>query len=280
MNNFQRTVKYIAIAFAIVLAVGIVSGITHAAFFLVSAVTGNIPGDSEGTVDFSKTFTDVRNLDIDNSTESLIIKTGDTFKVEVVNVSDSFKASVTGNGTLKISDKHNDFFRFHLGKYGFTNSRITVYLPADFIAQEAKINSGAGSVSIESLHTDKLDISAGAGSITGDDMTAGKATINGGFGSINLDNINFTDAVLNCGVGSVKMNGILSGKNRVKCGVGEVVLGLTGNTDDYDLNFKSGIGSIRLNGEKVSRDYNTDRNLNDSIKIEGGIGSVTIDFNE
>jgi hypothetical protein len=282
MSNFQRTIKYIAIAFAILLAVGIVSGIANAAFAIVSAVSGGLMGENGGVIDFSETYSDVRNLDIDNSTGKLIIKTGDTFKVEAVNVSDSFEAKVTNDGTLKISDSHNDsqFLWFHFGGFDDPNSTVTVYLPAVFVAEDTNIESGAGSVNIEHLYTEELTISAGAGSISGNGITAEKTKIEGGFGSISFSDVNFTDTDLDCGVGSVNSNGVLTGGNQVNCGIGDVVLNLDGNVQDYNMEVDSGIGTISLNGKKLSDNYRLDNDADNSIKIDGGIGKVVINIGQ
>lgn len=280
MSSFQRTIKYIAIAFAILLAVGIISGIANAAFSIVSAISGDAIFDDNNSKDFTKTFTDVKSLDINNSTGKLNIKTGDEFKVEAVNVSSDFEAKVTGNGTLSISDENHyfEFLWFHIGGFNHPNSIITLYLPADFVAEDAKISSGAGSVSVESLHADELDISAGAGSISGSDISADRVKVDGGVGSVSLNNVIFNNGDFNCGVGNLNMEGVLTGKNKIDCGVGEVDLNLQGNAEDYDLDVNSGIGSIRLNGVKLKDGYKTDNDADNSIKIDGGVGNVNIDI--
>lgn len=280
MSNFQRTIKYIAIAFAVVLAVGIVSGIANAAFAIVSAISGNGRYDSRSSVDFSETYTDVESLNISNSTGKLTIKTGDEFKIEAENVSSDFEAKVTGNGTLSISDD-NHFFRFlwfHIGGFNNPDSRITLYIPADFTAKDAKIDSGAGSVSIESLRADYLEVSAGAGNITGNDISANKVKIDGGVGSVSLNAVNFNNGDYDCGVGSLSIEGTLTGRNKIDCGVGDVDLNLTGNAEDYDLDVDSGIGSVRINGQKVKDGYKTDNNADNSIIIDGGVGNVRINI--
>lgn len=282
MNNFQRTVKYIAMAFAVVLAIGIVSGIANIVFSVLSVITGHTFENREGTVVFNETFVDVRSLDIDNNYGKLDIKTGDTFRVVAENVSASFEAKVTGDGRLKISDDHRDglFFLFYIGGFGKRSSRITVYLPEDFIAEEADLDTGAGAVTIEGLNAEKLKISTGAGGLIGEAISAEKAEINGGVGSLILNDVKLSNANIDCGVGTVSIQGTMLGENKVDCGIGEVVLDLSGNADDYDMNIDAGLGSIRLNGKKISGDYDKDNHAAHSLKVDGGVGSVTIDITE
>ncbi len=280
MNSLQRTIKYVAIGFAVFLAVVIVAGIANLAFAVISAVSGGVNYYNDKTVDYTDSFFEVRSLDIDNSTGKLIIKTGNEFKVEGKDVSEGFSAKVSSDGTLEISDDESrfEFLWFDFNGFNNPNSKITVYLPEDFIARDTLIDTGAGTVNMEGLHTEYLMISAGAGSISGSNITAEEVEIDGGIGSVTFTDINFEDADFNCGVGNLKIDGILLGETTLDCGVGNVDLNLAGDVDDYDLEVDSGVGTIRLNGKKVSDEYETDKNAPNFIEISGGVGDVSIDI--
>lgn len=284
MSSFQKTIKYIAIAFAVFLAVAIISGIGNAVFAIVSAITGGLDSGSRGndTTDFQQNFTEVRSLDIENSTGKLIIKSGETFRVEAENVSTDFTAKMKSNGTLYVSDenKNFEFLWFHINGFNSPNSKITVYLPDNFVADEAKISTGAGTVSVEGLHADYLYISAGAGNISGSNITAEEAKIEGGVGTISLDGVNMSDGDFDCGVGELNIEGILAGKTKIDCGVGDVDLDLQGYLEDYELEIDSGIGTVRLNGEKISGEYKSSNNAPNSINVDGGVGDVKINIQE
>lgn len=282
MSGFQKTMKYIAIAFAVFLAVMIVAGIANLTFAIASAVTGDGIGDNDGkTIDFTDTFTGVDRLDIENSTGKLIIKQGNELRIEAENVNEGFKAEVN-DGTLTISDDDSryEFFWFHFNGFNNPNSKITIYLPEDFIADEAYIDSGAGTVSIDGLFAKTLVVSAGAGAVDGNHLYAEDVTFDGGVGAVTLKDVSFYDAELNCGVGPLMITGELTGDTNIDCGIGGVTLELIGNVDDYDLDVDSGIGTIKLNGKKISDDYKTDRNAPNYIQIEGGIGDVRINIKE
>jgi DUF4097 and DUF4098 domain-containing protein YvlB len=281
MSSFQKVIKYCAIAFAIMISIGIISGIASAAFALVSVVSGDaFSRDKENTIDFSETYEDVKSLDIENATGELKIKIGETFKIEAQNVSESFEAKVDGNGELTIRENNNkiNFFWFNINGFDNINSKITLYLPANFIAEEAKISTGAGSLTMEGLKSEYLFISAGAGNISGRNISAEEVKVDGGVGNVNFDDVNFKDADFNCGVGNLDIDGILLGDNKFDCGVGEVDLNLDGDVDDYDLDIDSGVGSIRVNGEKISESEGRNGEADNSIKIDGGVGNVKIDI--
>lgn len=285
MNSFQKAVKYCAIAFAIALSITIIFGIVSAVGAIVSVATGDaFFHDGGDTVDFDKEFTgeNISSLDIDISAGTLRIETGDTFRVEAKNVPEDFQAEVSGDGTLAVDQTKNGiyFWGFHFRGASSPNARIIVYLPENFVAKDATISTGAGSVSVERLHSENLTVSTGTGGITGKDMTAKRADIDGGVGSGNFDGVSFTDADIKCGVGSLKLKGELLGDTSVDCGIGEVRLDLRGNAKDYDLDVDSGIGAIRVNGEKIKDEYKSNRNAVNSIEVDGGIGTVDINFDD
>ncbi|HHV12728.1 MAG TPA: DUF4097 domain-containing protein [Clostridiales bacterium] len=282
MNSFQRTIKYIAIGFAVLLAVGIVSAIVNVGLAIASAVSGSYAFHQTENVGFSEAFTGVSSLEVRNSTGKLWIREGDTFKVEAENVSRGFEARVTKDGTLTVSDDNRGFkflwFRFN--GIGSPNSTITVYLPKDFVAEDVRLETGAGNVEIEGLRTDRLVLSAGAGNIDGSNITAGKVKVDGGVGNIEFENVSFSDSDFDCGVGNLSVEGTILGKNKFDCGIGDVKLDLSGDVNAYGIKVDAGVGTIRLNGEKISDEHRYNTNAPNSIDIDGGVGNVTIEISQ
>jgi hypothetical protein len=283
MNSVQRVIKYCAIAFAILLAIGIISFIVNVVYGVVTFTSGSRfhPNNNDyKTVDFDETFTGVTGLDIDNSTGTLGIEIGDTFRVEGINVFEGFNAEVDNDGTLTVSDNESGFkaWGFNFNGFNSPNSKVTIYVPADFVAEKVRIETGAGAVNLVDFSTEYLYLSAGAGNINGRNLIADEVKVEGGVGSINLGNVTFKDTKFNCGVGNVYISGVLLEENSFDCGVGEVELELTGDIDDYDLDIESGVGSIRVNGKKLEELDHTNRTADHSIEVDGGVGSVRIDI--
>jgi DUF4097 and DUF4098 domain-containing protein YvlB len=271
-------------AFAIILSITIIFGIVNAVGALISVATGETffhnSKDNMDNINFDEDFTGVKSLDIDISTGSFQIKSGDTVRVEAKNVPNSFKAEVTKDGTLSIDQSKNGihFWGFNFNGINSPSAKIILYLPADFTAENAFISTGAGSVSIEELHSKYLTVSTGTGSINGNDMSADNVDIDGGVGSSNFREVSFKDAEIKCGVGSLSLQGELLGDNSVDCGVGGVNLNLKGKVENYELDVDAGIGTVRVNGEKIKDKYKDNNNAANSIEVNGGIGSVNINF--
>lgn len=284
MSSFQKVIKYGAITFAILLTVGIISAIASTAVSVISFFTGNFFYSSNGkdiaTVDEKENFTDVRSLDIDIATGNLTITEGDRFLVEADNVSEDFEMKVTKNGTLIVRERKKGFhflwFNFNLKKD--FNSNITLYVPTNYQLEEAAISSGAGKVSMENFRAEKLTIDAGAGNIKGNNLSSSEVNLDGGAGSVTFIDVVFEDMDLNCGVGNVEIDGVLLGNNIIDCGIGNVELEIDSHEEDYDLDIDSGLGKVRLNGKRISKDYRRDNDASSSIEIDGGIGNIDINF--
>jgi|LSQX01.1.fsa_nt_gb DUF4097 and DUF4098 domain-containing protein YvlB len=274
MNTFQKVIKYIAIAFAIFLTVSILTGIVSVILSLLGAFSVN----EKERIDFSNEYSDIEQIDINHKVGKLIIKPGDEFRVEASNVSKRFRAEAV-KGTLVIDepDFMNWFLRFDFGNPR-KNTVITVYVPKDFYARRIKIDSGVGEVILEDLVTESLIINAGVGNIYGKNLKAKKVDAHGGVGDMTLIDIHFSDMDLDSGVGDIDIEGIIIGKSEIDCGIGDVNLRIDGARENYIMRIDDGLGSIKVNGKKTYGEYNDNYKADNTIKVDGGIGDVDIDF--
>lgn len=284
MNSFQKVIKYGAITFAVLLAITIISGITNAAVSIISLVDGDYMFNSKPkkvtSFDDRESFTDVESLDIDIASVNLVITEGDRFLVEANDISEDFEMKVTNRGTLVIRERkkgtHFLWFYFNVNSNYFSD--LTLYIPSGYQLKEAKINTGAGKVVMDNLSTEKLIIDAGAGSIKGNKLSASKVDLNGGAGLISFDDVIFKDMDLDSGVGKVEINGVLLGNNTIDCGIGDIDIEIDDREENFDLDIETGLGDFRLNGRRITKEYRKNNNASSSIKIDGGIGDIDINF--
>ncbi|MDF2474180.1 MAG: putative rane protein [Anaerocolumna sp.] len=277
MSEFQKVLKYFAIAFAIFLAVTIIGGMITGILALAGIFTG---GSSVKTIDLNQSFENVKSITIEHGIGNLTVKEGDSDKVEVIgeNVSENIVAEKNFSGNLSIRYKSSFFHWFNVNSLDGNNTRLTVYLPKGFIAENIEISAGAGNVSLENIKTENFEMDGGAGNINGENMVAGKVKIDGGVGEISLEEIDFTDANIDSGVGNIYLEGYLSGKNKINCGVGEVDLKLKGSIDDYNIEVEKGLGNIYINGDKYSDVNWNNMTAPNELDIDGGVGNIRIDF--
>ena len=266
MTTAQKIIKYCAIAFAVFLVVSIIGGI-------IGAVT-SVPllvGDGDG-VGGMKTYavTDaVKNLEIDLSGARLEIKTGDRFSVE----SDHKYLRVeNADGILTMKEDRPAFGFYSEG------ATVTLTIPEHFTFGKAAISTGAGTVKIDTLSSQRLSLDLGAGEVDIGTLTAtDRASINSGAGELRIGGGELAGLELNIGVGEADLESRLTGNCSIDYGVGELNLTLTGTLDDYCITLDKGVGEATLGGTKMSDDvvYGDGET---SIEINGGVGAMKIEF--
>lgn len=273
MSEGQKVIKYIAMAFAIFLIVNIIGGIITA-FACIAGVTGivSINSNTENMVDFSESYTQVEQIQIECKLSNLNIKQGTEFKIEATTIEDKFECE-NKDGILKIREKE-----FRLFRNNVSDSNITVYIPENNKLTNVKIETGAGKVTIEKLFTDKLELDLGAGSVKICDINVEKETkINGGVGKVTIENSILNNLELDCGVGEFEMTAKLIGDTDIDCGVGRLEVNLIGNEDDYKISARKGLGSFKINSKEIQNDTKYGNGQN-NIKIDAGVGSTVIKY--
>lgn len=273
MSEGQKVIKYIAMAFAIFLIVNIIGGIITA-FACIAGVTGivSINSNTENMVDFSESYTQVEQIQIECKLSNLNIKQGTEFKIEATTIEDKFECE-NKDGILKIREKELRLFWNTV-----SDSNITVYIPENIKLTNVKIETGAGKVTIEKLCTDKLKLDLGAGSVKICDINVEKETkINGGVGKVTIENSILNNLELDCGVGEFEMTAKLIGDTDIDCGVGRLEVNLIGNEDDYKISAKKGLGSFKINSKEIQNDTKYGNGQN-NIKIDAGVGSTVIKY--
>ena len=273
MNTTQKIIKYGAIAFAIFLIVAIISGILNIVIGIGSSIFGESPKMDEfkvlEEVTDDKKFT---NLTLDIGASEIVIKEGETLKVE------------TNNAFIKVEEKEDELVvkekNNHAWSFGKDTTELIVYIPADYEFNKVRFNTGAGKITVDSLIADVIDMDLGAGSVRIDSIVARKNfDLDGGAGSITIKNAEVNNADIDIGVGEFEINGLITGKSEIDSGVGKTTINLKGNTDIYKLSLEKGVGGIKVNGEDVAN--NTVMGSGENyIDIEGGVGSISINFVE
>jgi len=278
MNVFQKVIKYLAMAFAIFLAVVIVGGIATGIFALTGVFNGvAVSGD---VVDIQKSFDDVKSITVDHGVGILKVKTGSSNQVEVIanNVSEHYSIEKSFSGNLVLKSKSRFWIFDWFGGKNDYKSDVTIYLPEDFVAEKFEVEAGAGNVVIDGLKTKKLEIDGGAGDVKGKNIVAQMVDIDGGVGNIDFEQVELNNTTIDAGVGNVDIEGILTGKTDIDCGVGNIDLNIKGTTDDYNIKVEKGLGSIRINGQKYSDLNWNNLTADNSIDIDGGVGDIDINF--
>ena len=221
--------------------------------------TANAGGKYEETGAFSS-------LDIDCGTATVAVQQGDDYAVEII-AKDPSKAKnmpvweVKGD-TLKVYQKDTNFIS--LGFFNDTSYYVNVTVPSaeEETIEWIKIDNGTGTICLDGISTDQLNIDTGTG-------------------AVKITNSRVRDLKIDSGTGSSTIE-LVSAAERINIdnGTGSVNLTLPGTESDYDLDLDTGVGSVKVGGEKHRGEY-TSRGLGEGkIEIDNGTGSINISFTE
>ncbi len=267
MKGIQKVIKYIAIALAMFIIINICGGILFG-LSMIAAIFGLDEGEDipeSERITQLEDIKQIKKLDIEIKFAKLSIKHGDMFKVEA---NDKNIYCNKSGDSIQIRDKNNSLRS--------KNKEVIIYIPDDFVFEDVNIIAGAGKVDVEFLLAKNLSFDIGAGSAVVKELTVlEKAKINGGAGNFEIRSGSMNNLELNVGAGKTEVESEILGNSKIEAGIGKLDLHLIG--DDYRIETENGIGVVKINGDTVTREskYGDGNNL---LKVEGGIGSIDINF--
>ena len=275
MTTLQKVIKYLALAFAIFLAVSIVGGILSAVGLLGSLFSDD---DAEwgDVIGETKTYTvssEISDLNIQINAADFYIKEGNSFSVES-NLKNLEIDEKNGCLTLK------DLTKIKLnGSNAYENAVLTIYVPVGTVFDNVNIKTGAGRFTVDSLSAATIGFELGAGDVTISKLIAEKsANIEGGAGRITISDGAIKNLDLEMGLGQLNLTSALTGDCNLDSGVGEMNVTLLGSKDDYELDIEKGIGNITVDGKNVT-DFGSSGNGANEVDIHGGVGAINVRFN-
>ena len=305
MSTGQRIIKSLAVAFGLFLTFTIFFSIVGGLYAFTSMFSKDNVIEENTSILLNQSTENIKYLDIDVNSSNLVIKPGNSFIIETNNKHIKYKVD---NNELKIKEEG----------YHLTNSKLKseliITIP-DTNLNEIDINTGAGNLNIDSINTEKLDIDLGTGTTLINNLYSKRADIDTGAGNLNIDSINtekldidlgtgttlinnlyskradidtgagtFTinngsinDLDLDIGIGEVKITSNITGNSSISSGVGKLSLNLLNTFDNYRFEVNKGIGKVTINDIEVG-DNSTLGNGTNTIKLDGGIGEIVVNF--
>ena len=270
MTNVAKTIKYLAMALAIFLAISIISTLCYGVVLLGNVVSNdnsNINDKDNIHIENSVQLTSLeimKEMDIDVKRVNIYIKYDDNFGVSTTNK--YIKGRIQDN-KLYIYEVDHSVIEKYAGD-------LYIFIPIGYVFDEVDIDNGAGRVEIDELKTRELSLELGAGRVNMSNIEVyEKMDINGGAGSIKIDNANINNLDMDMGAGKTQISGYLKGNNEIDAGVGTLILELF--DDDYKISVDKGIGKATYNGQDINSNEVYGNGYNNVI-IDGGIGSIKI----
>lgn len=272
MSIVQKVIKYLAIAFAIALIVGIITTIVRVVSSIpLTLKIGKNNNDSNNIIETSSDFENenVAFLDIDIAYSNLTIRKGEYLKVES---SDKDIQCKQDEQKIIIKERNSNWFN------NTKKEELIVYVPENLQFDKVNINTGVGKVNIEILNTKvlKMDLGAGETSIQNINITE-SAKIDTGAGKVNIKEAKINDLRCDLGIGATEISAKLLGNTRIGTGVGSLKLDVLGKKEEYETKINKGLGNVTIDEEKIS-DNEVVGNGENKIDIDGGVGEIKINF--
>ena len=271
MTPLQKTLKYLAMAFAIFLCISILIGIfggLYTVSYFISVNSGEKVVESIMTEQFSGG--EITGLRVNISAAELEIKAGEKFSVETNHKYITCKE----NGDILEIDETKPFFASHPG-----GMKVILTVPKETVFDYADIRTAAGSLKIDNFRVNSFSANLGAGELSANGLYVLHNTeIEGGAGSVTIQHSYLNNADIDMGVGELDFEGELDGNCSIDYGIGETNLVLSGTDNDYTIELDKGIGEAMIEGKKMSDDSVYGYGIR-QIEIDGGIGELNITFN-
>lgn len=252
--------------------------------------------------DFYEEYNDIINMQIDIDNTKLDIIQGDVFSVQAYNINSALEVYVDGN-TLYIEEGNIfdifDYFTFVFEDNYSKDTAIIITIPKDTSLNVVSIHGGSKEIYTEGIYANEISGEFGSGKASIINCNAEKAYISSGSGSCYLENVKFKKAKiesssgmvnitfgeinnldLNSGSGMFYYEGRLTGKCSVDSGSGNVVFAIDGDIENYYVSGRTGSGGIWINGIKKDSFNMGLKDNENSIKIDGGSGRVTVEISK
>lgn len=262
MTETQKIIKYIAIGFGFFLIISIFSSVFMFFNFFDTDST-----DRQITTLF-KTNDNILELDINVGTADLVINDGEHLTVETNN---KYVTCKQVGKKLEIKEKKHNVINNK-------NNKLIITLPSNIELDVFEISSGAGKIEVDRISSKKADIELGAGKVDFNNLNiSSNAKIEGGAGQITIKNGYINNLDLDMGVGKTTINSKLLGNIDIDAGVGELNINLLDSINSYFIIVDKGIGSIKLNGDSISNTIGSGSNKIDIDGGVGSINITTIE---
>ena len=265
MTTFQKIIKYLAIALALFLVIGILEAVLG-----MIGIVGSL-FDKDAVTEDLKSYevsSEIDRLEIEIGAADFKIVRGTVLSVE----SNLSKLTVKEqNGTLIIRQQTNR---------GITEQEasLTLCIPEEKIFDRIELVTGAGRLTVEQLSTETLMLELGAGEVYIHELNASRsADIAGGAGQITVNGGVLHNLDLEMGLGELNLTAMLTGESELELGIGQSNIMVLGDRKDYRLDLEKGLGELTVNGISISNTENYG-NGQHKLSIHGGIGAIHVDF--
>ena len=279
MTGFQKFIKYAAIAFGIYLSITIVLALLGIARGLVRASKNDefkdIVTDREEykTEDITRTYENIRNLEVNVEETELIIRNGDTFRIEGTNIPDRMEIEQEGN-QLSISDEElpSSFFD--------GNMVMTIYIPEDTKLDTIDLEINYVPADIQKLNATNLKLEIYNNYCEIDEIIADNMEFKNEEGNIDIYNAEIGRLLFDSESGVEDVSLDITENAEINLEYSYTDMNLIGKQEAYQISTKNQAGNIYIDGETITSNAETWGSGSTKINLDNVNADIFISFRE
>ena len=279
MTGFQKFIKYAAIAFGIYLSITIVLILLGIARGFVGASKNDefkdIVRDREKyqTEDITRTYENIKNLEVNVEETELIIRNGDTFKIEGTNIPNKMEIEQEGN-QLSISDEELP------SGFSDENMVMTIYIPEDTKLDTIDLEINYVSADIQKLNTANLKLDIYNNYCEIDEIIADNMEFKNEEGNIDIYDAEIGRLLFDSESGVEDVSLDITGNAEINLEYSYTDMNLIGKQEDYQISTRNKFGNIYIDNEIITSNAETWGSGNTKINLDNVNANIFINFRE
>ena len=272
-NFIKRLLFGIYLSITIVLALlGIARGLVRAS---KNDEFKDIVTDREEykTEDITRTYENIRNLEVNVEETELIIRNGDTFRIEGTNIPDRMEIEQEGN-QLSISDEElpSSFFD--------GNMVMTIYIPEDTKLDTIDLEINYVPADIQKLNATNLKLDIYNNYCEIDEIIADNMEFKNEEGNIDIYNAEIGRLLFDSESGVEDVSLDITENAEINLEYSYTDMNLIGKQEDYQISTKNQAGNIYIDGETITSNAETWGSGSTKINLDNVNADIFISFRE
>lgn len=279
MTGFQKFIKYGAIAFGIYLSITIVFVLLGIARGFVGASRNDefkdLTRDEEEyhTENITRTYENIKNLEVNVEETELIIRNGDTFRIEGTNIPDRMEIEQDGD-RLKVSDEELP------SSFSDENIVVTIYVPEEIKLDTIDLEINYVPADIEKLNTTNLKLDIYNNYCEIDEIIADNMEFKNEEGNLDIYDAEVGRLLFDSESGVEDVSLDITGNAEINLEYSYTDMNLIGAQEDYQISTRNQSGNIYVDGETITSNAETWGSGNTKINLDNVHADIFITFRE
>ena len=203
----------------------------------------------------------------------MIIRNGDTFRIEGTNIPDRMEIEQDGD-TLKVSDEELP------SSFSDENMVVTIYIPEDVKLDNIDLEINYVSADIQKLNTANLKLDIYNNYCEIDEIIADNMEFKNEEGNIDIYDAEIGRLLFDSESGVEDVSLDITGNAEINLEYSYTDMNLIGTQEDYQINTKNRSGNIYIDGETITSNAETLGSGSTKINLDNVNADIFINFRE